>query len=171
MVAFSMSVYNVLIVCFTVLFSVLLPRLHAHVASHAVTRLVLCVLVVVLCVYLPKWLGVPLALLLVLSVVPTVRIEIFGTDSENLTEPEQEPEPSLLEAFVNAKNTDELLETFSQKKRGEQAIAKKMKVFTRINSKQKEFSQQLANIQNNLKNVREFYANEEAKYKKSVGEQ
>ena len=168
--AFSFSVYDVLIVCFAVLFSVMLPRLHAPVASHAVTRLVLCVLVVVLCVYLPKWLGVPLALLLVLSVVPIVRMELFSPSSVNL--PESEPEdPSLLEAFVNAKNTDELLETFSPKKRGEKEIAKKMKVFTRINSKQQQFSQQLANIQNNLKDVREFYANQEAEYKKVAGDQ
>jgi hypothetical protein len=167
--AFSMSVYDVLIVCFAVLFSVILPRLHAPVTSHAVTRLVLCVLVVVLCVYLPKWLGVPLALLLVLSAVPVVRIELFDTDTEK--PPSSEPEdPTLLEAFVNVKNPDEFIETFSQKKQGEKAIAEKMKVFTRINSKQKEFSQQLANIQNNLKGVREFYANEDAKYKKTVGE-
>jgi hypothetical protein len=167
--AFSLSVYDVIIVCFAVLFSVILPRLHAPVTSHAVTRLVLCVLVVVLCVYLPKWLGVPLALLLVLSAVPVVRIELFGTDSVHRTSPVTE-DPTLLEAFVNAKNPDELLETFSQKKQGEKAIADKMKVFTRINSKQKEFSQQLANIQSNLKGVREFYANEEAKFKKTVGE-
>jgi len=107
-----------------------------------------------------------LALLLVLSTVPTVRMELFSAPVVPVPE-----DPSLLEAFVNAKNTDELLETFSQKRLGEQAIAKKMKVFTRINSKQKQFSQQLANIQTNLKDVREFYANEEAKYKKEVGEQ
>lgn len=74
------------------------------------------------------------------------------------------------ESFANKKtaSSDAILEHFSQKQMGEREIAKKMEVFTRLNSKQEDFKQQLDNIQKNLKDVREFYANEELKYKKKI---
>ena len=161
------SMYDILIMCATVVVSLMLPRLPPSFATHTLTRLLLCILVVVLCVYLPRTLGVPLALLLLLSSVPIMRLKPFTT---------AEPAPSHhaddeLEAFANAKDSDEILEKFSQRKMGEKAIAKKMELFTRINTKQDEFKQQLANIQQNLKDVREFYANEDAKYKKEIGMQ
>lgn len=170
------STYDILIVCATVIVSLMLPRLPPPIATHAFVRLLVCVLVVVLCVYLPQSMGVPLALLLVLSTVPVVRLERFvdGAHTSHLpphtsisTSTDEHDE--MLEAFANAKDEDELLEKFSQQKMGEKAIADKMKVFTRINTKQEEFKQQLANIEKNLKDVREFYANEEEKYQKEIG--
>lgn len=172
------STYDILIVCATVIVSLMLPRLPPPIATHAFVRLLVCVLVVVLCVYLPQWMGVPLSLLLVLSTVPVVRLERFvdGTQTPNLprhtsisTDTFTDEHDEMLEAFANAKDEDELLEKFSQQKMGEKAIADKMKVFTRINTKQEEFKQQLANIEKNLKDVREFYANEEEKYQKEIG--
>ena len=176
------STYDILIVCATVIVSLMLPRLPPPIATHAFVRLLVCVLVVVLCVYLPQSMGVPLSLLLVLSTVPVVRLERFvdgahtshlpphtSTDTSTDEHDEHDEHDDMLEAFANAKDKDELLEKFSQQKMGEKAIADKMKVFTRINTKQEEFKQQLANIEKNLKDVREFYANEEEKYQKEIG--
>lgn len=164
------STYDVLIVCATVVVSLMLPRLSPSFATHALTRFLICTLVVVLCVCLPRPLGVPLALLLVLSGVPIIRMKPLTK------EPARELSPSRyanddLETFANAKDANEILETFSQRKLGEKAIAEKMELFTRINTKQDEFKKQLATIQQNLKDVREFYANEDAKYKKEIGQQ
>lgn len=141
-----------------VCFSLLLPRLPHTQATHTISRLLVCVLVVVLCVCLQKSLGIPLALLLVLSSVPVMRLDV---------EPKKD-EP--FESFANKKtvSSDAILEQFSQKQMGEREIAKKMEIFTRLNSKQEDFKQQLDNIQKNLKDVREFYANEELKYKKKI---
>ena len=174
------STYDILIVCATVIVSLMLPRLPPPIATHAFVRLLVCVLVVVLCVYLPQSMGVPLALLLVLSTVPVVRLERFvdgahtshlppHTSNDTSIDTSTDEHDEMLEAFANAKDKDELLEKFSQQKMGEKAIADKMKVFTRINTKQEEFKQQLANIEKNLKDVREFYANEEEKYQKEIG--
>ena len=76
-IMFLLTTYDILIVCATVVVSFALPRLPAPFATHALSRLLVCVLVVVLCVCLPRQLGVPLALLLVLSTVPTVRLELL----------------------------------------------------------------------------------------------
>ena len=168
---FLLTTYDILIVCATVVVSFALPRLPAPFATHALSRLLVCVLVVVLCVCLPRQLGVPLALLLVLSTVPTVRLELLANDHVSHTTPINNKDTDMLEAFANAKDEDEIVDRFSQKKMGEKAITDKMEVFTRINTKQDEFKQQLNTIQKNLKDVREFYANADAKYKKEIGQQ
>lgn len=154
----SATITELCIILACVCFSLVIPRLPPSGAMQTLSRLLICTLIVVLCVFVPKPLGIPLALLLVLSSVPVMRLDVDPTKDERF------------EPFANEKTvmSDAILEHFSQKKIGEREIAKKMGIFTRLNSKQEEFKQQLDDIQKNLKDVREFYANEELKYKKKI---
>lgn len=154
---FTLTDLCIIVACVSV--SLVLPRLPRTPIIQTFSRLLVCILVVVLCAYLPKTLGVPLALLLVLTVVPVMRLDV-----ERIPILDAHTKKAH-ESFAN-QTPDEILEQFSTQKMGEKAIAEKMEVFTRLNSKQEEFKQQLNDIQQNLKTVREFYANEEAKYKK-----
>ena len=140
------------------LFALSLPHTPSNATLSALIRFLICLLVIVLCVCLPNPIGVPVSLLLVLSSVPTLK----------LNQVHQRAESNATEHFSNEeKRIKKSPESMSVIKMGEEAIANKMNMFTRINTKQDEFKKQLNLIDKNLKEVKEFYANETKKYKQA----
>lgn len=157
----TISSLHVAIIVLTVLFALALPYVPTHYYWSTCIRVMICVLIIVLCVCLPKTIGIPLALLLVLSSIPTLQIlPVHGStvDHEQTTE-----------TFSNeddGKKKEQHSHPASVVKMGQDAIAEKMNMFTRINTKQDEFKKQLKQIDQNLKEVKEFYANETKKNQK-----
>ena len=151
-----MNSLHIIIILLTVLFALSLPHTPSNATLSAVIRFLICLLVIALCVCLPNPIGVPLSLLLVLSSVPTLQLNKVPVLAESDT----------AEHFSNErKKSKKSLESMSVMKMGEEAIANKMNMFTRINTKQDQFKKQLTLIDKNLKEVKEFYANETKKYK------
>ena len=165
----SLTVYDISLMVLTVVVACTLPRIPGSATCHAVMRLVVCVLVIALCVCLPHY-GVALSLLLVLSYIPTLQLlplPFSGGGGVAAAAPRMNVRDAM-EAFANPANPKEKLRKFSAAKMGEEAIAEKMSLFSRINSKQDAFKKQMTEIDKNLKNVKEFYANESSKFKKNA---
>ena len=164
-----LNTIDICIVVLTVVFACILPYLHTTPACQAMSRFFVCVLVIALCVALPQSVGVPLALLLVLTSVPVLNIG-SATESHTKKIPDTHhyattTPPKIeqwIEHFKNApdkKETKSILESFSLPKMNEKAIKEKLTMYEKVRSKQYAFEKQMEKINKNLKNVKEFYAN------------
>jgi hypothetical protein len=133
------------------------------------------VLVISLCVCLPHTIGVPLSLLLVLSSVPVLNLSLTNIPtptaitSTSLTPSTTSSVEEWIEHFKNAPRDDKstvetpssvnIMEAFALPKINEREIKDKLSLYEKVRSKQHAFEKQMEKINQNLKNVKEFYAN------------
>jgi len=152
---------DISIVVLTVIFACVLPYTHTTPTCRAVSRFFVCALVIALCVSLPPRTGVPLALLLVLASVPVIGGSTLpGRATDHLDHLDHLDHRA--EHFKNApegRGTPGMLESFSLPKMNETAIQEKLSMYEKVRSKQHAFEKHMEKIDKNLKNVKEFYAN------------
>ena len=163
--------YDTAIILLTLVFAMALPRSGPEVSTHPVSRLLVCSLIVGLCTKMPSQIGIPLALLLVLSTVPVLGIGISMPTSAQQQIPGNRDsehngsshtiEEEFVEAFVNAKGNNKMsvLEEFTMTKINEGAIRDQLEKFNRIRTKQDKFDEQMKVIKQNLKAANEKYSN------------
>ena len=164
---------DIAIVVLAVVFACTLPQLPRALACGVFARVTICVLVLVLCECLPSSLGVPLALLLVLSSVPCLvgataatsavadRREGFAVrddadDDADDIELFQAPMDLPPKLDVNARKLHSALQ---QQKVNADAIAQNMDLFKRIHHKRDRIEHKMSDIRKNLKGVKEYYQN------------
>ena len=167
--ATSIYIVDIIVLILTVVYAILLPRLMRFVACHSIIRCATCVLILALCLCVPQY-GIMLALLLVLSTVPTLTAGYTYDDSVGNKEPytsckkhnENKAEDEV-EEFANSpeksKQEPSLLEQFTMAEINEKVIHDKMKMYEKARNKQHEFENKMEQIHESLKKVKEFYKN------------